>query len=135
MADDEPRDRSPQSLLIAESDVLVRHAIADYLRRCGYVVIEAASFEEARTVLEGLPEKPQLVLSDVELSGEGNGFDLRRRAAREWPEIEFVLAGNVAAAAQAAGDLCERGPHLSRPYDPQLVLDRIRRALATRTAR
>jgi len=65
----------------------------------------------------------------------GGAPALRRRAAREWPEIEFVLAGNVAAAAQAAGDLCERGPHLSRPYDPQLVLDRIRRALATRTAR
>ena len=135
MADEEPRAGSEQRLLVADSDVLVRHAIADYLRRCGYVVIEAASFEEAHAVLAAPQATPDLVLSDVELAGGGNGFTLRSLAAREWPHIEVILAGTVEAAARTAGDLCERGPHLARPHDPQLVLERIRRALASRQRR
>lgn len=135
MADEEPRIGSERRLLVADSDVLVRHAIADYLRRCGYAVIEAASFEEARAVLRSPQLGPELVLSDVELAGEGNGFVLRALVRESCPDVEVILAGNVEAAARAAGDLCERGPHLARPHDPQLVLERIRRALATRVRR
>ena len=135
MADEEPRGRSEQRLLVADSDVLVRHAIADYLRRCGYAVVEAASFEEAHAVLAAPQLAPDLVLSDVELAGEGNGFTLRALVREKWSEVEVILAGNIEAAAKAAGDLCERGPHLARPHDPQLVLERIRRALATRVRR
>jgi len=132
MADQDPRERSQQSLLVADSDVLVRHVIADYLRHCGYAVIEAASFDEARAVLEAPTVAIELVLCDVELAGEGNGFALRALAAREWPEVQVVLAGNIDAAARAAGELCEQGPHLARPYDPQLAMERIRRSLAQR---
>ena len=39
--------------------------------------------------------------------------------------LEIVLAGNVSAAAKAAGDLCDDGPHLKRPYDPQAVLNHL----------
>ena len=132
MADEETRNRIEQRLLVADSDVLVRHAISDYLRRCGYAVIEAASFEEALAVIEAPQLAPELVLSDVELAGEGNGFTLRAVVTEKWPEVEVVLAGNIEAATKAAGELCERGPHLARPHDPQLVLERIRRALASR---
>jgi len=132
MADEKPRNRIEQRLLVADSDVLVRHAISDYLRRCGYAVIEAASFEEALAVIEAPQLAPDLVLSDVELAGEGNGFTLRAVVTEKWPEVEVVLAGNIEAATKAAGELCERGPHLARPHDPQLVLERIRRALASR---
>lgn len=132
MADEDPRGASEQGLLVADSDVLVRHHIADYLRRCGYVVIEAATFEEALAVVGAGSLRVDLVLSDAELAGGGNGFALRQRLARDHPDIRVILAGNVAAAADVAGELCEEGPHLARPHDPQLVLDRIRRALALR---
>jgi len=44
--------------------------------------------------------------------------------------VQVILAGTVDAATEKAGDLCEDGPALSKPYAPQLLLDRIRRALA-----
>lgn len=126
-------EKRPQSLLIADGDALVRHTLAEYLRNCGYRVIEAASFEEAVSLLERPDHSAELdvVLSDVELPG-GNGFVLRAWVRENRPGVKVVLAGNVAAAARAAGDLCEDGPHLARPYDTQLVLDRIRRLLASR---
>jgi hypothetical protein len=36
-------------------------------------------------------------------------------------------SATVAKAASAAGDLCEEGPHLSRPYEPQQVVEWIKR--------
>ena len=38
-------------VLVVDGDVLVRHAIADYLRLCGYVVIEASLSDEAEIVI------------------------------------------------------------------------------------
>ena len=40
-----------QKILFVEDEVLVRMPIAQYLRDCGYRVIEAANAEEAMTVL------------------------------------------------------------------------------------
>ena len=44
-------DQGIDIVLVVESEVLVRHALAEYLRHCGYRVIEAASTQEAMTLL------------------------------------------------------------------------------------
>lgn len=36
------------SVLVVEHDVLVRHPLAKYLRECGYRVVEAITYDEAR---------------------------------------------------------------------------------------
>jgi hypothetical protein len=43
----------------------------------------------------------------------------------------MLLAGTVAKAADAAAEICEEGPLLGKPYDQQLVLDRIKRLMAS----
>ena len=40
-----------QTILVVEDEVLVRMPIAQYLRDCGYKVIEAVNADEAITVL------------------------------------------------------------------------------------
>jgi DNA-binding NtrC family response regulator len=118
-------------LVIVESDILVRHPLAEYLRECGYQVLEANNADEARSILKGGSWVVNVVLADANIPGE-SGFALAAWLRREHPNIKVVLAGNVATAAEKAGDLCEEGPHLSKPYDHQLVLNYIRRLLATR---
>ena len=113
------------TILIADGDVLVRHALAEYLRGCGYAVVEAADAGEAETLLAAPDCRIDIVLCDAELPGDGHGFGLRQRTRATQPGIEFILAGNVAVAAEAAADLCDKGPDLARPYDPQLVVGRI----------
>lgn len=44
---------------------------------------------------------------------------------------KMLLAGTVAKAADAAAEICEEGPLLGKPYDQQLVLDRIKRLMAS----
>ena len=56
-------------VLVVEDDVLIRMAIAEYLRDCGYKVIEAVSADEALAVLEHIEAKLDVVFSDIEMPG------------------------------------------------------------------
>jgi hypothetical protein len=46
------------------------------------------------------------------------------------PQIKVAHTGTLERAAQAAADLCEDGPAAKRPYDPQLLVQEIKAALA-----
>lgn len=63
------------TVLIVEDEVFPRLAMADYLRECGFHVVEAASGVEAQQlVLAGL--KVDLVFSDITMPGGVDGIDL-----------------------------------------------------------
>jgi CheY-like chemotaxis protein len=122
-----------EAVLVVDDQVLVRMSIAAYLRDCGYRVVEAAGPEEARLVIEHDEEHSLcIVLSGVAMPANGDGFGLAQWIRQRRPDLEVVLAGTPARAADAAGDICERGPTLARPYEPQVVLDRIRWLLSRR---
>lgn len=112
-------------LLLVDSDAIPRATIADYLRQCGYRVIEAADAAEAMLALEQGPL--DIVVADIELRGESGGFTLAQWIRRNLPHVRLVLTSSVERSAQAAGELCEDGPTLAKPYHPQLLLDQIKR--------
>ena len=120
------------TLLVVEDEVLVRMHISDYLRDCGYRVIEAASGDEALVVLQEPELQVDMVLSEVEMPGETDGVALARWVRANTRGLPIVLVGTASGAADAAAELCESGPMLSKPYDPQILLDRIKRTLAER---
>jgi len=119
-------------VLLVEGDILVRHPLAEYLRECGYRVLEAREASEAQALLASLGSSIDVVLADAGGPSEGN-FGLAESIRRTYPDIEVVLAGNVTRAVEKASEICEDGPALTKPYEHHLVLDRIRRALAART--
>jgi CheY-like chemotaxis protein len=121
-----------QTVLVAEGDALIRLCLAEYLRDCGYRVLEAGSADEAIVVLEKQDIQIDVVLSAVEICGAMNGFELAKRARELRPGLEVVLAGTPERAAHEAGDLCQEGPMLRRPYDHRIVVERIKRLLAAR---
>jgi DNA-binding NtrC family response regulator len=126
-------------VLIVDFDVIARHEIAEYLRSCGFRVLEANGTDEAVVVLAHRDLPVDAVLCDAEAPGEMGSFALSRWARGHRAGIDFILAGNVERAAEAAGDLCDDlcdgGSALARPYDPSLVVDRIKRRLAERDRR
>jgi CheY-like chemotaxis protein len=123
-----------QTVLIVEDEVLVRMVIADYLRECGYHVIEAGSAAEAITVLEST-EPVDIVFSDVQMPGEMDGFGLATWVRRNQPRLKVLLTSGNSRAANVAGDLCEEGPLEDKPYHPQTILTRIQRLLAGEASR
>ena len=116
-------------ILLVEGDILVRHPLAEYLRECGFTVLEAANGLEARTALRG-DQSVDVVLADMET--EGGGFTLREWIRTETPTVDVVLAGTVEKSVDRAATLCRKGPALAKPYTHHLVLDRIRQQLAAR---
>jgi DNA-binding NtrC family response regulator len=119
-----------QCILLVEPDIIVRSPLAEYLRECGYRVLEAVNAAEARELL-GAAADITLVLADAD-AREGGGFALQAWIHENYPDIEVMLAGSVTRAVEKAGDLCEDGPALSKPNHHQSVLDAIPRLLAAR---
>lgn len=123
-----------ETILVVEDEIFVRMIIAEYLRSCGYKVIEAADADEALIVLQRPELTVDIVFSDVEMPGAMDGFALSSWIRAHRPDIDVILAGTVPGAANAAAELCDSGP-LPKPYEPQVVADRINRLIAARAAR
>jgi DNA-binding response OmpR family regulator len=112
------------TVMIVEPDILVRMVIADYLRECGYKVVEGVTGDDVFAVL-GAGTVINIVFADVNLGGDMEGFKLARRLREEAQNIDVILTAGAAHAANKAGDLCEEGP-LKKPYHPHDVLGRIK---------
>jgi len=124
------QEASAETILVVDGDVITRTVVAEYLRHCGYRVLEAGTGAEAMQALRHAAFSIDIVLSDVELPGAISGFDLARRVRESMPQVNIMLAGAVERIADTAGDLCEEGPHLAKPYDHRLILDHIKRLRA-----
>jgi len=121
-------------VLVVEDEILIRVVIADYLRSCGYRVIEAASADEAIVILQHTELEVDVVFSDIEMPGSMDGFELSKWLRANRPGVDVILAGSVARAAAAAAELCDSGP-VPKPYEPQMAADRIRQLMALRSVR
>lgn len=118
---------SLETVLVVEDDVLQRTAIAEYLRHCGYRVVEAVSADEAITLMNKTDIKVDVVFSAVEMPGSMDGFGLAQWVREVYPAIKVILTSTLVKAAHAAGDLCDEGPHLKKPYVPEQLVEWIKR--------
>jgi CheY-like chemotaxis protein len=91
---------------VVEDDVLVRIPIAQYLRDCGYKVIEAVDADEAMVVLLYRETVLDVVLSDIEMPGSVDGFGLAKWIREHRPGLDVILAGTVPREAERAKELC-----------------------------
>jgi len=119
-------------LLVVDDDPELRPLVGFALRQASYLVLEAASGEEALTLLER--ELPDLMILDVNLPGI-DGFEVLRRArtnGRHLPILMLTVRGEeedlVRGLDLGADD------YLTKPFSPRTLLARVR-ALLRRAAR
>jgi CheY-like chemotaxis protein len=117
-------------VLVAEDDVLVRMVISDYLRDCGYHVIEAGTADEALTVLEKADVRIHALFSDVQMPGKLDGFDLARLVGERWPDVKIVLASGYSPKIEAAQELCTGPNFFNKPYRVSDIETRLRELMA-----
>jgi two-component system, response regulator PdtaR len=79
------------TILIVEDDVLVRVMAADELREQGYSVVEAASADEALSVLHS-NVGVDLLMTDVRMPGSLDGAALARMVRAEYPAVKVIVA-------------------------------------------
>ena len=104
-----------QRILIADEDVIVRFGIAEYLRECGLTVLEAATSQEAKAILQAFDDIDVLI-SDPQFAGPESGFALVQWTRRNRPSVRIVLEASLDGKAAAALELC-------CPPDPNKISD------------
>ena len=127
----DPKERLP-GILVVEDEVLIRLAICDYLRECGFKVYEAGSAAEAMDILEFDQTAIDLVFTDVRLPGEMTGFALAQWVRNNRPGLAIVITSGDAKQSEAAKELCENEPFFSKPYDVYRVVAQIRTLIDAR---
>ena len=109
-----------QIILVVEDEVMIRILIADVLRDEGYHVIEAASGDEALSVLAS-DQHVDLIITDVRMPGEIDGVELTVRSKRAHPSRPVIIvSGHLPPEAADAADA-----FLPKPFVPSQVLDMI----------
>lgn len=111
-------------VLVVEDELFVRVAIAEDLRRAGFVVVEAGSAEEALSCLKA-GVGFDLLFSDIQMPGSLDGADLARRLREQQPDLPVILTSGQAAPPADLGDVL----FVAKPYDHRAVADVMLEAL------
>ncbi len=128
------KQRDTTCILLVEADVIIRFALADYLRGCGLTVIEAPNAADARAVLVAGPTI-DVVMSDAQLAGNENGFALAQWVRRHRPKVEVLLTSSLANKAETASAFCSRYQERTTVSDAAGLVSRIQAMLAERKRR
>ena len=123
---------TPSVVLLLEPEILIRMVVAQYLRECGYSVIEGVSRTDFTTLIES-GAQVHIILADVKLSDGSNGFELARTVRQTHPDIDVILTSSIEGKADEAHELCGDGP-VKKPYHPKDVEARIKILLERRRA-
>lgn len=120
-------------VLVVEDEVLIRLAVADHLRSCGFKVVEAGNGAEAQElILAGL--SVDLVFSDVTMPGPMNGAALAQWLHQQMPDLPVILTSGVPSSLTAAKAACANIRSLAqKPYDYGVIVSEIRAILAARS--
>jgi len=119
-------------VILAYGEAMLRTALADHLRGCGFDVIEAASSDEAMVALAEVDGSVTTLLCDVAIPGTSGGFSLSIEARDRG--LKVVLTGSLPGAVEAAVELCQSGPRQTDGGDAPALIESIKHALATRAA-
>jgi two-component system, response regulator PdtaR len=108
------RERAIRRILIVEDEPLVAFDSEHLLRECGYEVV--GTVDSLADAVRVLGEEPvDLVLSDIQLSGDGDGMDVARAAGARQVPVLFVTA-NCPIEARSLGLGC-----LAKPYSDKVM--------------
>jgi CheY-like chemotaxis protein len=117
-------------VLVVEDDVLVRMAAAQYLRRCGFAVLEAVDVDEALAIL-GADTLIRVVFTDVKMPGARDGLDLAHAILSDHPNVRVLLTSGVS----PSPDTMPGVTLLKKPYFLYDVERRIRSLMAQSESR
>ena len=99
--------------LLVEDDETLRSLFRDMLMGLGFSVIEATSADEASALAAELPDI-SVVLSDIQLQGEGTGIDLIDRV--QGKGLPCVLMTSLPTDNPLYRKAIKRGPVLQKPF-------------------
>jgi CheY-like chemotaxis protein len=116
-------------VLVVEDDIFVRYDIAACLRDAGYVVVEAASGEEAIALCKSTITI-DIVFTDINLDGPSDGWDVGKRFGAERPNVPVLYTSGQCIGARSCGP---RSLFVAKPYRQADILAACQRLCGTST--
>ena len=116
-------------VLVVEDEILIRAAVAEYLRISGYTVVEAADAAEAIAVFVS-GEPIDVVMCDVDMPGAMDGLSLARWINRHHSTLPVLITSGRGVALAARERLVNF--FISKPYRLEALADRLQSILASR---
>jgi CheY-like chemotaxis protein len=117
-------------VLVVEDDPLIQTLIDEALRDGGYEPAIVASGEEAMTLLQGNRQQYRALVSDINLKGAADGWDVARQAREIDPSFPIVYMTG-AAAEQWASHGVPNSILLTKPFAPAQLVTAISQLLNT----
>jgi PAS domain S-box-containing protein len=112
----------PRTILVVEDEADVRTIVRRQLESLGHRVLVAEGATEALLLIQS-PGAPELLLTDVVLSGKMDGIALAKAARVARPNLPVIFMSGYTAVPEAQQRMRETGaPLLSKPFTtPQLA--------------
>lgn len=122
---------SSYKVLVVEDEMMVRMPIAEYLRDCGYTVLEAGDAAEAIATMD-TAGPINLVFSDVRMPGTMDGFGLAHWLRARYPDLPVLLTSGYNGVRNLSADVGQHVKLIEKPYSQAQVAARIQRLLEKR---
>jgi two-component system alkaline phosphatase synthesis response regulator PhoP/two-component system response regulator VicR len=118
-----------KKILIVDDERDIVKALMIRLQRAGYQVVTA--FDGAQGVFMAHKEKPDLIILDIRMPA-GDGFSVAQRLKRSTHTFTIpviFLTGSPETNAEEKARALGARFYIKKPYDPEELLDAIKRAL------
>lgn len=110
------------SILVLEDDELVRMLLVEIIEDMGAVVVSYGSADEGMAFLERGADQLSLIISDINMPGVLDGYDLSKIVTLRWPSLPMILtSGKV----QAVLELGANVSFLAKPWTGGAMLDSV----------
>jgi CheY-like chemotaxis protein len=115
-------------VLVVEDEWLVRDTIVEYLQNAGCRVLQAASGEDALSMLER-EQAIDVLLTDIRLNGCVNGWEVGEafRHKHAGKPVIYASGHSIEPPRQVPGSL-----FFNKPYSPAEILDACQQLIAAR---
>jgi two-component system cell cycle sensor histidine kinase/response regulator CckA len=126
--------RGSETILLVEDEQEVRDLTSEFLRQCGYTVLEAKDGIEAIEVADKHSGPIHLLLTDMVMPAMG-GRELASRLGVLRPDLKMIfMSGYAEFARQGPDDDATRAIRLAKPFSRAVLAKKVREVFALRSA-
>jgi CheY-like chemotaxis protein len=108
------------TVLVVEDEQMVRMPIVEYLRDCGYNVVEAGDANEAIAATDA-DASVSVVFTDVRMPGKMDGFGLAEWFRRHHPDVPVLLTSGYSGACGQSSGAAPGNQFIEKPYSQKQV--------------
>ena len=109
-------------VLLVEDETLIREIMAESLEDAGYAVIQAATGDEAISMIHDGSVQITFLVTDFHMPGDADGAEVAFRLREKWPDAPVVIASGRPDVLKQAWQAIHGYRFLSKPYGPRQLV-------------